>query len=477
MRRLLIFLLVLCGSAAAQPAAVVGDWSGTVEGMGVMTVFHITEADGVLSTTLDVPAQGAMGVSTGETTFDGTTLTITVPAVNAVYSGTLEGDVITGELVQGQPTTLNLRRVSGEETAGADVAEENVRGEAEAAVATAPLALDEPEAPFPYEAEEVRVPSVEGVTIAGTLTIPHGAGPFPGVVLVSGSGAQARDSDVAGNKLFYVLSDHLARRGIAVLRYDDRGTAASTGDYDAATTADLALDAQAVAEYLATRSEVESVGIVGHSEGGAIGPIVAVASEAVDFLVLLAGPAIPGREVIQYQLSRDVVESGLAPEALGAYERGIASMLDALASGAAETAADRAAAAYAAEVDGVDMSALQALGVTNERVGALANGLSDPWMRYYLGYDPAPALREVSVPVLALFAARDQQVRARGNVEAAVDALAGAPEGTEVVVLPNLNHLFQPTQTGAVTEYSTIRQSYAPAVMDRVADWVLDLQP
>ncbi|OZC03318.1 alpha/beta hydrolase family protein [Rubricoccus marinus] len=475
MRRLLIFLLVLCGSAAAQPAAVVGDWSGTVEGTGLTTVFHITETDGVLSTTLDVPAQGAMGVSTGETTFDGTTLTITVPAVNAVYRGTLEGDVITGELVQGQPTTLNLRRVSDGETAGADVAEENVRGEA--AVATAPLALDEPKAPFPYQAEEVRVQSVEGVTIAGTLTIPHGAGPFPGVVLVSGSGAQARDSDVAGNKLFYVLSDYLARRGIAVLRYDDRGTAASTGDYGAATTADLALDAQAVAEYLATRSEVESVGIVGHSEGGAIGPIVAVASEAVDFLVLLAGPAIPGREVIQYQLSKDIVGAGLAPEATGAYERGIASMLDALASGDAETAADRAAAAYAAEVDGVDMSALQALGVTSERVGALASGLSDPWMRYYLGYDPALALREVSVPVLALFAARDQQVRVRGNVEAAVDALAGAPEGTEVVVLPNLNHLFQPTQTGAVTEYSTIRQSYAPAVMDRVADWILDLQP
>ncbi len=453
MRHFLFCLFSFCvAPPPLNPPRSSGNGAVSLKAQGVNIVFHISETDGALSSLLDVPGQGATGVPTGETTFEGTTLTITVPAINAVYTGTLDGDLITGEFAQGDGEGLNLSRVAE----GANVP------------------IDVPQAPFPYTDEEVRVASPGGVTIAGTLTIPNGAGPFPAVVLVSGSGAQARDSDLDGNRMFYVLADYLARRGIAVLRYDDRGTAESTGDYDAATTADLALDTQAVTEYLAARSETGLIGIVGHSEGGAIGPMVSVASDAVDFLVLLAGPAISGQEVLHYQFTRGLDDVDVPPEALAAYKRGATAMLAEVASGEAATAADRALAAYAAEAEGVDMSPLAPYRITDERIASLARGLAGPWSRFFIGYDPAPTLREVSVPTLALFAARDQQVRAEDNVPAAVEALAGAPEGSAVVVLPDLNHLFQPTKTGNVTEYSTIRQSYARPVMDRVANWILD---
>ena len=461
MLRSLLLALALSTSAVAQ-SPVVGDWSGTIEGAGLVAVFHITETDGALAATLDVPAQGAMGLPTGTTTLDGQTLTVTVPAVGGVYTGTLDGDVVTGEWEQGGAALpLVLRRLA--------------EGEAAEAV-RAPVRGDEPQPPFPYREEEMTVTSVEGVTLAGTLTVPDGDGPFPAVVLVSGSGPQNRDSEVFGHRLFRVLSDHLARRGIAVLRYDDRGTAASTGDYGSATTADLALDAQAAAQVLALRPEASSVGLVGHSEGGIIGPMVASAG-ALDYVVLLAGPGVPGHAVLSYQLARDVDEVGASAESVAAVRAGVAAFLTEVSTGDDATAAARAAAALRRETADVPPADRAALGLDRLNPDELARGLARPWERFFIGYDPAPTLRALRVPVLAVFGARDQQVRASDNVPAAVDALAGAADGSAVVVLPNRNHLFQPTETGSGAEYATIHTSYDAGVMDLVADWILRQTP
>ena len=459
MRALLALALVAVSlNAVHAQAPVAGDWSGELAGTGLTLVVHVTETGGSFASTFDVPLQGARGVPVGTTTFAGGVLTLEIPSIGGRYEGTLAGDEVLGTWSQsGASLPLTLRRLTAGDLAG-------------------PLErADTPRAPFPYRDEEVTVSSVDGVTLAATLTIPDGDGPFPAVVLVSGSGPQNRDEEILGHRPFRVLADHLARRGIAVLRYDDRGVAGSTGDFGSATTADFALDAQSAAEYLDARPEVTSVGIVGHSEGGIIAPVAARATRAVDFAVLLAGPGVSGREVLAYQLARDVDASAASPDAVAAYRRALAALLDELPRGDAATAASRAAAAYRREMAGVRPDDLAALGETS--ADELAGGLAGPWERYFVGYDPAPALRALHVPVLAVFAARDQQVRAQDNVPAAVAALAGAPAGSSVVVLPGLNHLFQPTETGSPVEYGTLQTSFDPAMMELVADWILRRNP
>lgn len=452
LRRLLPLALLAAHTAAAQ-SPVVGDWTGEIVGAGLAVTFHVAEADGALSTTFDVPAQGALGVPTGATTFRADTLTVTIPAIGGEYRGVLADGAIMGTWSQG----------------GASLPLVLTRGEA----AAPPERADTPRPPFPYRDESVTVTSVDGVVLAGTLTVPDGAGPFPGVVLVSGSGPQNRDGEVLGHRLFHVFADHLARRGVAVLRYDDRGVAGSTGDHEAATTADLSRDAQAVAEYLAGRPEVSAAGVVGHSEGGIIAPIVANASERVDFVVLLAGPAVSGRDVVRYQHGRALEGADVSRAARRIYADALERTLDAVLTGDPADAADRGAAAYREATAGLDAADRAALRIDEVPAGQFAARLATPWLRHFVAYDPAPALRSLEVPALTVFAGLDRQVRADDNVPAARAALAGAPDGSDVVVFDGLNHLFQPTETGEPVEYGRINTSYDPAVMDLVADWVL----
>ena len=460
MRLRLALLVALAVPSAAAQSPVVGSWTGEIVGAGLAVAFHVTEADGALSSTFDVPAQGALGVPTGETTFHADTLTVTLPAVGGRYRGALADGTITGTWSQGGASfPLVLERGK----AAAPPAPPDPPDPSERA--------DAPRPPFPYRDEAVAVPSVDGVTLAGTLTVPDGAGPFPGVVLVSGSGPQNRDAEVFGHRLFHVLADRLARRGIAVLRYDDRGVAESTGDYGAATTADLALDAQAVTEYLAGRPEVATAGIVGHSEGGVIAPLVANASDDVGFVVLLAGAAVPGRDVLAYQLTRDV--AGVSDAARTAFADAVGRALDEVSTGNAADAADRARAALRTETAPLPEADREALAPYVTAVERVVAGLAGPWERYFIGYDPAPALRSLDVPALAVFGGLDRQVRADDNVPAMRAALADAPDGSDVVVFDGMNHLFQPTETGSPAEYGQINTSYDPAVVDLVADWVL----
>ncbi|MDT7857309.1 alpha/beta hydrolase [Rubrivirga sp. S365] len=459
MLRLLLPLAALVAASAAAQSPVVGDWTGEIEGAGLTVTFHVAEADGGLSSTFDVPAQGALGVPTGETTFRGDTLTITVPLVGGRYQGTLVGRAVAGTWSQGGASLpLTLTRAEG-------------------GAAAPPERSDTPRPPFPYRDEDVSVASVDGVTLAGTLTVPDGPGPFPGVVLVSGSGPQDRDADVMGHRLFLVLADHLARRGIAVLRYDERGVGASTGDFGAATTSDFALDAQAAAEHLAGRPEVSSVGVVGHSEGGLVAPLVANAPDAVDFVVLLAGPAVPGRDILRYQLSRGLGGAGVSDAGRAAYGAALDRLLDEVSTGSPADAAERAADAFRDETAGLGPADREALGLDAAPAVPLAAGLAGPWERYFIAYDPVPALRALRVPALAVFGGLDRQVRADDNVPAMRAALADAPAGSDVVVFEGLNHLFQPTETGDPAEYGRIDSSYAPAVMEAVADWITARAP
>jgi pimeloyl-ACP methyl ester carboxylesterase len=338
----------------------------------------------------------------------------------------------------------------------------------------APLVLarpQEPAPPFPYEVIDVRFEN-GAISLAGTLAVPEGEGPFPAVVFTSGSGSQDRDETIVGHKPFLVLSDAFALAGIASLRFDDRGIGDSTGDPVGATTADLATDTAAAVQFLADDGRFNSIGIVGHSEGGIIGPMVANASDLIDSVVLLAGPGLPGLDVLLRQ-TEDLMRVEGAPEADIAWQTSWRREI--MEVSASSAPADDAAEAIRSIVD----AALEnpPADVTETLDPSMADqfvtAFTDPWMRFFLAYDPAPALEDLDIPVLALIGSLDVQVSAEENIPALEAALAGNGDAT-VSDLEGLNHLFQNAETGAVSEYTRIEETFSPEAIDLITTWILE---
>jgi pimeloyl-ACP methyl ester carboxylesterase len=324
-----------------------------------------------------------------------------------------------------------------------------------------PSALNRPQnpvKPYPYREQEVKYPNSQaaGVELAGTLTFPNTAGPFPAVLFISGSGPQDRDETLLGHKPFLVLADYLTRKGFAVLRFDDRGSYKSTGNYGAATSADFATDAEAGIAYLKTRSEVDAkkIGLLGHSEGALIAPMVAARSRDVAFLVLIAAPGERGRELLARQ-ARLVLKANGKPEAEIVK---------------AESAQKQIFELLCTEKDE---------SLLREKLGKLVpagqvNALLSPWLRYFLEYDPLPALTHVTVPVLALNGSVDLQVEPKSNLAGVRSALAKAGNtNARIVELPGLNHLLQKSASGAVSEYAQLEETINPVALDTIGAWLL----
>ena len=322
-----------------------------------------------------------------------------------------------------------------------------------------------PKPPFPYRTEEVAVDSASGVRLAGTLTAPQGKGPFPAVVMITGSGAQDRDETLLGHKPFLVIADALSRRGVAVLRLDDRGVFGSTGDFTKAVTADFAVDAEAAARYLRSRPDIDPrrVGLIGHSEGAVVAPMVAAADPKIAFAVLLAPPGAPLGELMAAQRLAIAPSMGLDPKAAEAMNTGMTAALAAM-QGAKDDADAEARAVAALKV------ALP--GVSDASIAAQAKTYSSNWMRQLLAYDPRPNLRKLRIPVLAVIGSKDQQVVAAQNLPELRAALSGDAKAT-VLELPGLNHLLQTAPTGAPGEYADIEETVAPAALTLVTDWVV----
>ncbi len=334
----------------------------------------------------------------------------------------------------------------------------------------------EPKPPFSYRVEEVNYQSnAVDVTLAGTLTLPKGKGPFPAALMITGSGAQNRDEEIFQHKPFWVIADFLTQHGIAVLRVDDRGVGGSTAGSNpsAATSFDFADDVEAGIAFLAARDEIanDRIGLIGHSEGGVIAPIVAAHNDQVAFIVLLAGTGIRGAELLELQSEWIQRASGVAEdeitEALKVHRALMAVLLDeSLTPDIVESqmrvliAADPKFAA-ASEED-------QATGMAQ----ALAQ-LNNPWMTAFVRHDPAPTLVHVRCPVLAVNGELDLQVPCQANLDAIAAALkkGGNPDVT-VQAFPQLNHLFQHSETGLVSEYGTLEETFAPEVLVTIADWI-----
>lgn len=464
--KLLRFVLAAAAMLAAHPAQaqenpLVGRWGGVIEvqGLRLRLALAVRDSGGALHARFRSVDQGnATFPVTVETRGD--SAFFTAAPIGAAFRAVLVGrDTLRGAWIQGAaslPLTM-------------------MRGADETMVVRRP---QNPQGPLPYRSEEVAVESVPGVRLAGTLTLPAGDGPHPAVLLVSGSGPQDRDEALLGHKPFLVLSDHLTRRGIAVLRLDDRGTARSTGSFAAATSDDFAQDAAAAVRWLRGRPEIADgrVGIVGHSEGGIIAPLVASRDPQLAFVVLLAGPGTPSAELLVQQGAL-ISRAGGEPER--EIERTMALQREMFA--AIRQTAD--SAALHARLDEIGQRFLAALtpeerampGASDATMTAAIGTLVSPWFRWFMRYDPAPALRATRVPVLALNGALDLQVPADENLAGIQAALrAGGNRDVTVEKLPGLNHLFQTARTGAPSEYNEIEETMSPAVMERVAGWILE---
>lgn len=432
-----------------------GDWGGTLAGT-LRLVLHVKKSpSGNYSAVLESVDQGhaMIPVDALEITVDH--LVFSARAVHGSFDAKWDDKVNgwAGIWTQGQGMPLTLKHTNGEVP--------RPRRPQEHAIETEPL---------PYGQQSVTFDGANPqIKLAGTFSIPKGQGPFPAVVLIAGSGPHTRDEAVAGHAVFMVLSDYLTRRGIAVLRYDKRGVGQSSGDYASATTADFTSDALASATYLRTRADVDThrIGLIGHSEGAEIAPAVAAHDTKVSFIVLLAGPAIRGDKLLAEQLYLIDKASGV-PEDQGIISREINQKIFTAIAGAAS----EAEATLKAEA--IFDKAVEEHKIVGDSAKAKAglSQLTKPWMRYFLSYDPVPALRQVKVPTLALSGSLDLQVPPGANLAAMRAALSNDHDVT-VMELADLNHLFQTAVTGAPTEYAVIEETISPVALNVIGDWVL----
>ena len=337
-----------------------------------------------------------------------------------------------------------------------------------------------PEAPFPYREEALSVEAAPGVTLAGTLTLPEGDGPFTAVVLVSGSGPQDRDETILGHRPFAVWADRLARAGVAVYRFDDRGTAQSTGDWNASTIADFSTDAAAAVRALLARPEIDRVGVMGHSEGGYVAPRVARLVPETAFVVLLAGPGVHGGDVYVEQHRLLAEAQGTPPEVAALYSEVVRATVEPFTTPSERPLAERRAAGEAA---GRARLAAAPEALRNALLGgqdpgptlvSLLDFVSTPGIGSFLAFDPQAEVEALAVPALAVYGERDLQVPPAQSAPAMEAALAASssPEHA-VVVFDGLNHLFQPTQSGRVEEYGEIETTVSEEVLSFVTRWIV----
>ena len=410
----LLTLVALTGKAQVQPTtALQGSWSGklNVGAMSLTIVLHLDQADGYVLVTMDSPDQGVKGIGAHKEYLSDDSLAIKVEQIGMTYRAKLKGEKLEGTFSQsGMSFPLVLTR--------GDVAE--------------PKRPQMPAQPYPYETEEVTFRNeTDGATLAGTLTWPvnydKSSKKKPVVVLfVSGSGMQNRDEELFNHKPFLVIADYLARQGIASLRYDDRATGASQGgEVKNATSEDFMRDAEAGLEYLRSRKAFAKAGIIGHSEGGLIAFMLG-GKKKTDFIVSLAGPGVKGDTLLAVQVNRIMSLSGMPAT------------------------------------------------MTVEKYRQQPSVKENPWLKWFIDYDPTDNIGKTRCPVFALNGDRDCQVVASQNLTA-IQQLLPKSKKNLVKEYPELNHLFQHSTTGLPAEYGQIEETISPEVLQDIAQWLNSL--
>lgn len=438
---------------------ITGSWQGAlnIKGTSLRVVFNIKKTDQGYTSTMDSPDQGATGIPVTTTSFKHPDLTLTIANAGIQYTGKLiANNQLTGNFKQaGQAFPLNLSKA-------ASTPKENNRPQ-------------HPKAPFPYLSKEVTFENTrDGITLAGTYTHPKEAGSYPAVVLISGSGPQDRNEEIYGHKPFLVLADYLTKNGIAVLRFDDRGTGKSTGKFKGATTIDFARDVEAAVQFLQGRKEVNSskIGLIGHSEGGMIAPLVAAKSRDIGFIVLLSGPGVPGSQILLAQQKLIAKASGVDAQKIERTYQLNKKAFDIISENKDTEEIKRLLTSHLnKELTDADVPKQ----LTKEDfIKKSVQQTTAPWMLNFIQHDPAQTLKRVKCPVLALNGSKDLQVPAKENLVAIEKALkTGGNNGITVKELPNLNHLFQECKTGVPSEYGQIQQTFSPKALNEINLWIL----
>ena len=465
-----VALAVALGRGAIAPDApapadkpIVGIWQGTLKigAIGLRLVFKIAADDaGGYRATFDSLDQGSKGIAVDSVSWDGTTVKLDLKTIKGTFEGKLgdDGREIKGAWTQsGRTFPLDLKRVDKGPTLNRP---------------------QEPKKPYPYAEEQVVYENAAAsVKLAGTLTLPPADKPCPAVLLITGSGSQDRDESLLGHKPFLVLADYLTRRGIAVLRVDDRGVGGSTGS-PTSTSDELAGDVLCGVDYLKSRKEIDPrrIGLIGHSEGGLIAPIVASRSRDVAFIVLLAGTGVTGEEIIYHQ--QDLIAKAGGANALTsalavAANRRLFKIVKEEPDPAKCEEKLRAALAPASALASVASPAAKK--DLDANLDTQMAALVSPWFRFFLVHDPQPVLRKVACPVLVLNGEKDLQVDPRQNLPPIEAALkdGGNPDYT-IKQLPDLNHLFQHCQSGSPSEYGEIEETFSPQALEIIGDWILE---
>ena len=462
MNILILLVLVLSVFAQNENGAIEGNWLGTLDvgGVKMRLVLKVTKTGDGFAAKLDSIDQGAKDLPIDSVKLEGKKMSFSAAQFGMSYEGTLneKEDEISGTYKMGGGSTLFVFR----------------------RIAEIPKISrsQDPQKPYPYAEEEVFYKNEkDNVKLAGTLTLPHTVGRHPAVILITGSGGQDRDSTVAGHRPFLVLADHLTRKGIAVLRVDDRGIGGSDLGSLSATTENFVGDVLAGVEYLKSRKEIDpkKIGLIGHSEGGVIAPMAAVRSKDVAFIVMLSGMGQTGADVILTQLALIQNKSGAKPETINRaidFQKSLFAIIK-------SEPDDKLAESKIKEMltqrkSKMNQQQLSEFAQIEAKIKSELPALLTPWYRFFLSYNPRPTLEKIKIPVLALNGESDVQVPSKENLALISAALrAGGNKDYTVKSFPKLNHLFQTSRTGLPSEYAEIEETISPLVLEMVADWIL----
>lgn len=460
-----ISLLILYPDNTYSQNSPSGNWKGNIEVMNMEFEIFVTfsDNDGVIAGTIDIPQQNARGLELSqiEYNFPDISFAIEVPGANAMFKGEFKDPVIEGEFEQaGMKGNFSLNRI------------DNILHE-ELEEVREPVGLK------PYIEEEVEFYNGD-LKFAGTLSIPLTDGKHPAVVLITGSGPQDRDENIGGFKIFGIIADHLTSNGIAVLRYDDRGVGGSDGNVNDATTSDFADDVKSAVELLRTRDEIDhsKIGLLGHSEGGIVAPIVSSRDKDISFIILMAGTGVTGRDVILEQSKLIALANGIPNEKVDKDNAKMIELFDAMNSDDTRERFEELIYEMSLEsYQELDEEQKESIIDSMEYIGTIKNmilqSFDNNWFRYFIDYDPAIALEKVKCDVLILFGGLDLQVPPHQSEQPMIDALRrGGNEKFTVVTFEKANHLFQEAITGSPNEYSKLPYEFIDGFLDTITNWI-----
>ena len=459
-----ISMVVFAQQQDTSEIGIEGIWEGKlkVPGIELRIVCKISKSpDGTLTATLDSPDQGVTGIPVEKVIVKDNDLYMEINSLGGIFEGKISSDFLTieGQWKQfGQTLPLTVKRVNK---------------------AVEVFRPQEPKKPYPYIEEEVVYENKEEeITLTGTLTLPSGKSSSPVVLLITGSGPQDRNETIHNHRPFLVLADYLTRQGIAVLRVDDRGVGESTGDFSRATSGDFASDVLAGIEYLKARKEInpKKIGLIGHSEGGIIAPMVAAKSSDVAFIVLMAGTGLTGEEILYLQgvlISRAM---GVSEEDIIKNRQFNEKIFSLIKEGNDEkTIEEKLRQMFMEDWEKMSDEKKEQIGDPGVFLKVQLQSLLSPWFKFFLTYDPKPTLSKVKCPVLAINGEKDLQVPSKENLSAIEEALvAGGNKNFTIKELSGLNHLFQTAQIGVPAEYAKIEETISPIALKIIGDWILE---